>query len=169
MTSEPRLNELILEVTNACHHWCVHCSTRGGLPVPGELSRQERLRVLEEACDLRLAELRLLGGDPLFRLQETFELLAEANARGVKKALVYTSAVEEDLAWVAQFASLKPLSVSAEASIYSASAPIHNAITLKPGSLDRLLISSREARRVGFDLNWNFVWGSRISRSLNRL
>jgi len=158
MTLEMRLEELILEVTNACHHRCVHCSTSGGLPVPDELTQKERMRVLKEACDLKLFELRLLGGDPLFRLDETVELLAEANARGVQKALVYTSAVENDLAWLTVFSSLRPIKVSAEASIYSARASIHDAITFKKGSLDRLLANSREAVRVGFDLNWNFVW-----------
>jgi pyrroloquinoline quinone biosynthesis protein E len=136
----------------------VHCSTRGGQPVPGELSHQERLRVLREACDLELFELRLLGGDPLVRIEETTELLTEANARSVKKALVYTSAVEENPSWMAGLVSLQPIRVSAEASIYSASAPTHDTITLKRGSFDRLLANSRAARRIGFDLNWNFVW-----------
>jgi MoaA/NifB/PqqE/SkfB family radical SAM enzyme len=158
MTADLRLEELILEVTNACHHRCIHCSTRGGLPIPGELTRQERLRVLKEACDLQLFELRLLGGDPLFRLDETLELLCEANARGVQKALVCTSAVQSDLSWLQAFASIKPIRLSAEASIYSASASVHDAITLSKGSLQHLLVNSCEAVRVGFDLNWNFVW-----------
>jgi PqqA peptide cyclase len=158
MTPEMRLEELILEVTNACHHRCVHCSTSGGLPIPDELTQLERMRVLKEACDLKLFELRLLGGDPLFRLDDTVELLAEANARGVEKALIYTSAVESDLGWLTAFSSLRPIKLSAEASIYSARASVHDAITLNKGSLDRLLANSDEAVRVGFDLNWNFVW-----------
>lgn len=158
MMDNLRLEELILEITNACHHRCIHCSTRGGLPVSAELTHEERLRVLDEACDLSLFELRLLGGDPLVRLDETIELLKEANARGVAKALIYTSAVEANIAWVEKLAALRPISISAEASIYSALATVHDAITVKQGSLDRLLINSREARRVGFDLNWNFVW-----------
>jgi MoaA/NifB/PqqE/SkfB family radical SAM enzyme len=158
MTLELRLEELILEVTNACHHRCIHCSTNGGLTIPGELTQQERLRVLNEACDLGLFELRLLGGDPLSRLDDTVELLAEANARGVEKALVHTSAVENDLGWLNAFASFSPIKLSAEASIYSIRAAVHDAITLNKGSLDRLLANSYEAVRVGFDLNWNFVW-----------
>jgi len=158
MTADLRLEELILEVTNACHHRCIHCSTKGGLPVPGELTQRERLRVLKEACDLRLLELRLLGGDPLFRLDDTSELLREANARGVQKALVYTSAVQNDLSWLEMFSSFSPIKLSAEASIYSASDSVHDAITLKKGSLQQLLINTYEAVRVGFDLNWNFVW-----------
>jgi pyrroloquinoline quinone biosynthesis protein E len=104
-----------------------------------------------------LLELRLLGGDPLFRLDETVELLAEANTWGVQKAMVYTSAVESDLSWLEALASFRPIKLSAEASIYSASASVHDAITLNKGSLDRLLANSYEAVRVGFDLNWNFV------------
>src|SRR4051812_36824802 len=100
MSPENPLVELILEVTNACHHRCIHCSTVGGLPFPDELTQTERLRVVREACELGLVELRLLGGDPLFRLRDTMEILSLANELGVEKALVYTSAVEQNLSWL---------------------------------------------------------------------
>lgn len=158
MSSNVRLMELILEVTNACHHRCIHCSTVGGLPMKNELSQNERLRVVREACELGLVELRLLGGDPLFRMRDTVELLEEANRLGVQKALIYTSAVERPLRWIKTLKALTPIKVSAEASIYSASPTIHDGITLQPGSLQQLLLNSRETVRVGFDLNWNFVW-----------
>ena len=158
MSPNAQLTELILEITNACHHRCVHCSTEGGLALENELTQDERLRVLREACALGLVELRLLGGDPLFRIRDTFQLLMEANRLGVRKALIYTSAVERRLNWLKDFNAITPMEVSAEASVYSASSLVHDDITVKPGSLDRLLVNSREAVRVGFDLNWNFVW-----------
>lgn len=158
MSPSPDLTELILEITNACHHRCVHCSTEGGLPLENELTQDERLRVLREACSLGLVELRLLGGDPLFRMRDTLELLMEANRLGVRRALICTSAVEGRLNWLQELRSITPMEVSAEASVYSASPSIHDEITVKRGSLDRLLVNSREAVRVGFDLNWNFVW-----------
>jgi MoaA/NifB/PqqE/SkfB family radical SAM enzyme len=158
MTPAPHLVELVLEVTNACHHRCVHCSTYGGTAVEGELCQEERVSVLREACELGLEELRLLGGDPLVSLSDTAELLAEANRLDVARALIYTSAVERKLEWLKTFAALRPIRVSAEASIYSASPLIHDQITQKAGSLERVLANSREAVRVGFDLNWNFVW-----------
>jgi len=158
MTSIVCLTELILEVTNAWHHRCVHCSTFGGIPRECELTQVERLDVLRQACRLGLTELRLLGGDPLFRKDDTFELLAEANRLGVKEALIYTSAAEHSFEWLMTLRSFAPIEVSAEASIYSANPAVHDGITLKPLSLERLLSNSREAVRVGFDLNWNFVW-----------
>ena len=158
MRSTVRFTELILEITNACYHRCVHCSTFGGTPHENELTQDERLRVLRQACGLGLEELRLLGGDPLFRKEDTFELLAEANRLGVKKALVCTSAVEHSFDWLRRLTNFAPIEVSAEASIYSASPAVHDGITVKPQSLERLLSNSREAVRVGFDLNWNFVW-----------
>jgi len=158
MNPRPRLTELILEITNACHHRCIHCSTVGGLPIANELTQAERLRVLREACELGLVELRLLGGDPLFRWRDTLELLKEANHRGVQEGLLYTSAVESQLEWIDTLRGLAPIHLSAEASIYSAASEMHDAITLRVGSLERLLSNSREAVRVGFDLNWNFVW-----------
>jgi pyrroloquinoline quinone biosynthesis protein E len=86
------------------------------------------------------------------------DLLAEASRLGVERALICTSAVEHRLDWIHALSTITPLHVSAEASVYSASACIHDRITLRPGSLGRLLVNSREAVRVGFDLNWNFVW-----------
>ncbi len=158
MKHGPQLTELILEITNACHHRCIHCSTVGGLPIANELTQAERLRVLREACELGLVELRLLGGDPLFRWPDTLELVKEANLQGVSQGLLYTSAVESNLEWLESLRRLAPIRLSAEASIYSAAPEIHDAITLRPGSLERLISNSREAVRVGFDLNWNFVW-----------
>jgi len=105
-----------------------------------------------------LAELRLLGGEPLLQLEDTIELLATANRLGVKKAVVYTSAVEPSFAWLRRLASFSPMRVSAEASIYSPSAAIHDSITQSEGSLERLLVNVREAVRIGFTLDWNFVW-----------
>ncbi len=119
MNSSVCLTELILEMTNACHHRCVHCSTVGGLPYENELTQDERLRVLREACGLGLVELRLLGGDPLFRMRDTFGLLAEANRLGVRRALIYTSAVEHRLEWLKTLAAITPIQVSAEASVLS--------------------------------------------------
>lgn len=153
-----RLTELTLEITNACHHRCVHCSTHGGIPRENELTQNERLDVLQQASALGLIELRLLGGDPLFRKEDTFELLAQANQLGVKKALIYTSAAENSLEWLTTLCNFDPMEVSAEASIYSATHALHDGITLKPRSLERLLSNSREAVHIGFDLNWNFVW-----------
>jgi MoaA/NifB/PqqE/SkfB family radical SAM enzyme len=158
MTAPLHLEELILEITNACHHRCVHCSTRGGPPIQNELSQDERLSVLRQAAQLGLVELRLLGGDPLYRMLDTCEILTEASDLGVKRALLYTSAVEPRLEWLEKLNALSTIHISAEASIYSPNATIHDAITLKPGSLDLLLSNSHEAVRVGFDLNWNFVW-----------
>jgi len=158
METTPPLIELILELTNACHHRCIHCSTVGGLPSENELSQEDRLRVLREASQLGLVELRLLGGDPLFRIHDTTELLREANRLSVQRALICTSAVERRLEWMTNFSAIRPIQISAEASIYSASSAIHDEITVEAGSLGRLLVNSREAVRIGFDLNWNFVW-----------
>src|SRR5271157_2078498 len=138
MSSAVRLTELILEITNACHHRCVHCSTFGGMPRENELTQDERLCVLRQARALGLIELRFLGGDPLFRIEDTFELLAEANRLGVKKALIYTSAAEHNFDWLRTLGNFAPIEVSAEASIYSATPTVHDGITLKPGSLELL-------------------------------
>jgi MoaA/NifB/PqqE/SkfB family radical SAM enzyme len=158
MNSLPRLTELSLEGTNACRHRCIHCSTDGGVAGVAELVQGDRLRVLREARDLGLVELRLLGGDPLMRLDDTLGLIDTAAQLGVRKVVIYTSAVENDLAWIESLLAFQSIRIAVEASIYAASPSIHDSITMAPGSLDRLLTNSCAALRLGLELTWLFVW-----------
>jgi len=166
MSSGPRLTELSLEVTNACRHRCIHCSTNGGVAGVAELVQEDRLRVLREARDLGLIELRLLGGDPLVRLDDTLGLIDAAAQLGVQRAVIYTSAVETDLSWIESLAAFPSIRIAVEASIYAASSSIHDSITLVPGSLDRLVINSRAVLRLGLELTWLFVWMDPTSSEL---
>lgn len=152
------LSELVLEVTNACPHRCIHCSTSGGIALPGELSRQEKLKVIREACALGIQDLRLLGGDPLHRLRDTVELLAEANLRGVARGHICTAACSPQHGWIQLLREMTPIQISVDVSVYSANKQIHDQVTTTPGSHDLALSNSRRAVEAGLQLSWNFVW-----------
>jgi len=158
MNMATSLSELVLEVTNACPHRCVHCSTSGGTALPNELSQDERIRVVREACALGIQDLRLLGGDPLVRMQDTLDLLSEANHFGVPRAHICTSATSSQLQWISLLKGLTPIHVSVDVSIYAANPSIHDEITTSAGSFELALSSSRKAVEMELDLNWNFVW-----------
>jgi radical SAM protein with 4Fe4S-binding SPASM domain len=158
MNAPALLSELVLEVTNACPHRCLHCSTSGGDALPYELTRAEKLRVVREAFALGLQDLRLLGGEPLIRMQDTLDLLMEANNLGVPRAHICTSATFPQLHWIPLIKGLSPIQVFVDVSIYAADPSIHDEITTTVGSLEMALSSSRKAVEMGLDLSWNFVW-----------
>ena len=152
------LSELALEVTNACPHRCIHCSTSGGVALPDELSREEKIRVIREASDLGIQDLRLLGGDPLFKLRDTLDLLNEANERGVARGHVCTAAGVPQSNWIRLLKGLTPIQVSVDVSIYAANGMLHDRITTTPGSHGLALSNSHKAVEAGLQLSWNFVW-----------
>lgn len=76
------------EVTNACLLACRHCRASAmPHPLPGELSTEEGLRLIEEIATYTPKPLLLLtGGDPLAR-PDLFLLIERAHALGVKVGL----------------------------------------------------------------------------------
>jgi len=158
MNEDSSLSELVLEVTNACPHRCIHCSTSGGVALPDELSSEEKIRVIREASDLGMQDLRLLGGDPLSKLRDTLDLLTEANQLGVARGHVCTAASSPQPSWIRLLKELTPIQVSVDVSIYAANGKLHDRITTTPGSHDLALSNSRKAVEMGLQLSWNFVW-----------
>src|SRR6266550_3547208 len=59
------LQEMCLQLTNACPLRCAHCSTRGGVPYSDELSTAEIVTLLSDFSDLGGRVLELSGGEPL--------------------------------------------------------------------------------------------------------
>jgi hypothetical protein len=80
MRSTVRFTELILEITNACYHRCVHCSTFGGTPHENELTQDERLRVLRQACRFGLYMTPQMNADEC-RQYQVFMRLCFLNMR----------------------------------------------------------------------------------------
>lgn len=83
----PRLRLLVLAVSERCDQRCVHCQIWMG---PREdagpsLTREERLRIVEEAISLGVEEVLLTGGEPLLsaELWPIAERLASAGVRAL--------------------------------------------------------------------------------------
>ena len=77
------------ETTKACRLACRHCrATALPAPLPGQLSTEEGLRLIDDLTgfDSRSLILVLTGGDPFMR-PDLFELAAKARSRGLPVAL----------------------------------------------------------------------------------
>jgi radical SAM protein with 4Fe4S-binding SPASM domain len=92
MTSRPRLQTLIFEITQRCNHACLHCynvwqgpQPAGRPPYPrGELDTPRTLQLLAKALDeIDCQHVTLTGGEPLLRLDlpQLLELLAVRRVR----------------------------------------------------------------------------------------
>lgn len=85
------IEELSIEVTNACTLACLHCSS-GSVPKRGanELTYQEHVRLLKEARSLGAKTLSLSGGNPLLYGDLT-NLIDKALILGFERVLIYTT------------------------------------------------------------------------------
>ncbi len=137
-----------LELTARCNARCVHCYQGDHAASPRELSRQEWLRVVEEARAAGALVLTLSGGEAL--LSPHFWPVAE-RARDLGLALrIFTNGILLGRATAARLAALRPFAV--ELSVFSASAARHDAVTGVPGSLGRALRGALRLARAGVPL-----------------
>lgn len=86
-----RLRLLVLAVSDRCDQRCAHCQIWMGPPedAPRSLTRDERLKVVEEAIGLGVLEVLLTGGEPL--LSADLWPIAERLEAGGVRALLATN------------------------------------------------------------------------------
>ena len=75
------------EVTRTCNLNCIHCRASADLgPHPGELSREECLRLIDDIASFSKPVVILTGGEPLLR-NDSFEIAAYGNKRGLRMVM----------------------------------------------------------------------------------
>lgn len=79
---------VIWETTQACDLACVHCRAKAQpSPLPGELTYEEGLALIDEIARMGAKVLVLSGGDPLKRA-DLFEFIRHGKARGLRMATI---------------------------------------------------------------------------------
>ncbi len=142
------------EVTHACLLACRHCrASAEPQPLPGELSTEEGLRLVEEVATYRPKPLLLLtGGDPLAR-RDLFTLIARARELGLKVGLTPAAT---PLLTRETVSRLKEVGVTRLAlSLDGATAETHDAFRGEAGSFRRTLAALDWARDVGLPTQVN--------------
>jgi radical SAM protein with 4Fe4S-binding SPASM domain len=77
---------IVWNITNRCNLHCLHCYSSSGKELPGELSTEEGLRLIDDLADYKVPVIIFSGGDPLMR-KDLFTLAGRAYKRGMRCAL----------------------------------------------------------------------------------
>ncbi|HJX31493.1 MAG TPA: heme b synthase [Thermodesulfobacteriota bacterium] len=83
----PPLRMIAWEVTRNCNLNCIHCRASADVgPHPGELSREECLRLIDAIASFSKPVVILTGGEPLLR-NDIFEIAAYGNKQGLRMVM----------------------------------------------------------------------------------
>ena len=83
----PPLRMVAWEITRSCNLSCVHCraaAERG--PYPGELSKEEALRLIDEIVCFSTPVVILTGGEPLLR-EDIYDIASYGTSRGLRMVI----------------------------------------------------------------------------------
>lgn len=129
---------VILELTNRCNERCVHCYVDLD-DVRGELTTDEVLRILDELRAAGTLFLTLTGGE-IFLRKDALPIARRARELGFALRLFSNGTlIDEEKARA--IAEIGPLAV--ELSLFSLDPEKHDAVTRRPGSLDKTLRAAR--------------------------
>lgn len=150
---------VIWETTRACALACVHCRASAQLnPLPGELTPEEGLALVDEIAALGTRILVLSGGDPLMRADLT-TLIRRGKALGLRVATIpaATPRLTEAAITALADAGIDQLAFSLDAS----TAEAHDRIRGVPGTFQKTLEAIEWTHEVKVPVQVNTV----ISRS----
>jgi PqqA peptide cyclase len=140
---------LVIEVTEACPHACVHCynywrENRASVFSPGTLSRRDILRLVEKIRkDAPIKVVALSGGEPLSR-PDVAAICTDLVSEGLSVAVI-TSGTQITPARAAEF----PLGTTFEITLFCAEAELHDQIAGRPGAFQRVLEGAASVREHG--------------------
>ncbi|MDM7323391.1 MAG: TIGR04053 family radical SAM/SPASM domain-containing protein [Thermus sp.] len=142
------------EVTNACLLACRHCRASAmPHPLPGELSTEEGLRLIEEVATYRPKPLLLLtGGDPLARSDLPL-LIRAARELGLKVGLTpaATPLLTRERVFLLKEAGVTRLALSLDGAV----AESHDAFRGEEGTFSRTLAALDWAKEAGLPTQVN--------------
>jgi len=77
---------VVWNLTNMCNLKCKHCYQRAGIPVPDELTLEEKLKVVNELADSGVVSIAFSGGEPLMH-PDFFPVAKEVRRREMHAAV----------------------------------------------------------------------------------
>lgn len=162
MSRPPQLQELCLQITNACPLRCTHCSTRAGPRAPHEMSDDDILRLLSDFAELGGKVIEFSGGEPITH-PGLRRFVAEASFLDLEVRL-YSSGVAHfrDGVAVPPDSSLwDTLRTSGLEKVFfnlqGETPELHERVTRIPGSFSAVHASLRAARAAGLFTGVHFV------------
>jgi radical SAM protein with 4Fe4S-binding SPASM domain len=157
------LKELKIEVTYRCDLNCVHCSSDARPSNALEMSREDCIRILQEAAEMGAREVAFSGGEPLIWPHIVDAVQAAASNRFATG--IYTSGNTDD--FEDQAVRLRRLGASRFIfSLFGATTSTHERITRKAGSFARTIKAMLLARKAQLETEVHFVPMSNNYREL---
>lgn len=136
-----------LDITWRCNEDCIHCYLdHDGI---GEMNTAEMKSVIKQLAETGVFFLTISGGEPLMR-KDCFELLEYARSLRFNVKLKTNAVLIGD----EEAERLKKLGIEQiQISVYSARPEVHDAITKRPGSLERTLTAIQFLKAKGLKVS----------------
>ena len=140
------------ETTRACNLRCVHCRAQAAdRPLPGELSTEEGLALIDEIASFGPVVLILTGGEPLLR-SDIVELARGGSEAGLRVVMAPNGTLlTPERARQLVAAGVKRVSISLD----GATAEVHDAFRGMPGAYAGALNGMESARSAGLPFQIN--------------
>ncbi|MFH0752298.1 MAG: radical SAM protein [archaeon] len=141
------LSEISIEITNACHQHCLHCSSSAGKPFEDELTLEEIKDILRQAKELGAHIFTISGGDPLLR-EDIHEIITSARQQGFEIRLQTSGTYKGPI--TDEFLDFFSENIK-DRIVYSVHGlkSTHDKITQTEGSFDTVMESIRRTRAKG--------------------
>ena len=143
---------VVVEVTQACHHRCLHCynywrDRRAPVCDPQALSRTEILEVIRRVClDTPLRQVGLSGGEPFLR-PDLPEIATDLAGAGLNVVVITSGTLITD-----ELLDRFPPETTFEFTLFSIDAQLHDRIAGRPGAFRKAISGIQRAGRRNFRL-----------------
>lgn len=143
---------VVVEVTEACHHRCLHCynfwrDERAPVKAPQTLSRAEILKIIREIRRVSpLRQVAISGGEPLLR-DDLPDIVTELVDEGLGVTVI-TSGTLLTKARLRRF----PAETVFEFTLFSVDAQLHDRIAGRSGAFEKAIRGIQLAGRMNFRL-----------------
>ncbi|HEX7445746.1 MAG TPA: radical SAM protein, partial [Methanothrix sp.] len=135
------------ELTLACNLRCKHCGSSAGQPRPGELTREEALKLCDQFPALLVQEVDFTGGEPLLR-SDWAEIAEHLRDLGIKTEILSNGiALEPEV-----ISKMKEVGISGVGISLDGLEQTHDLIRAQKGSFQHVLAGIKRVLEAGIPL-----------------
>ena len=139
---------IVWNFTNLCNLRCIHCYQNAGKPLPNELTREEKFRVIKELDEAGVPAIALSGGEPTIH-PDFIPAVEEMNRRGFYIAIATNGLTLADEEFAAK---LKKIGVRyVEISVDAADPAVHDKFRGVPGAWEKAVKGVKNALKYGLN------------------
>ena len=132
----------VWEVTMGCNMRCMHCGSSCAQPLPGELSTEEAMKLIDQLADLKMKWITLSGGEPLTR-KDLPILIRSLKEKGIIVNIITNGWLLKDRAKELHQSGVSTVAVSIDGP-----REVHNMVRMK-GSYERSEEGIRKLKKYG--------------------